>query len=877
MKPNEKNRAINPGEQLDHALNAMRAEQPDHETMNAAGERVWQRVSQEADFPSTAQVVSIRGCEDVRALLPQYRNGTLAPARALLVESHLHECVSCRREAETGKRERSALAPWKQELPQVGNTGFRWVAAAAAIVVFAIATYFVQDKFFSGPQGMRARVESLNGVLTRVGYSGDQPLKVGDEVTEGQRIRTGGGSHAMLRLRDGSVVEMNERAEFGVTMGRKDTTIQLERGNIIIQAAKRTSGHLYVAARDCRVSVTGTVFSVNAGMKGSRVSVIEGEVRVAEVGAEKVLHSGDQLTTNASLGMVPVKQEIAWSQNLDKHLALLAEFAHLSNKLETVQMPGLRFKSNVLATLPPNTVVFAGIPNLGDAVQQANKLFQQELQESAVLREWWQQVQAGKKNGPEFDEIINYVHDLGQYLGDEIVFSVALNGHDGEPLVVAQVQHDGLKQFIEQEAAKYAGTKGHIRIVDEQELNQIPAQKGKQLLILVRSDFVAAAGDAATLKQFVAGLNSGGGGGFAATPFGQRMAAQYKNGADILFGANLAVMTSAHKPRTPEQNSRYQLTGLADVEYLIAERKGSGAQVQNHAQLTFASQRRGLASWLAAPAPIGGLDFVSQDAGAVAAFISKNPADMLDDVLNIADASGQNASAKIAEGESELKIQFHRDLADTLGGEVTMALDGPILPTPSWKIVAEVKDPGRLQSTIQQLVTDVNDHVKGEHPGLALDQETANGLTFYTIRHLDATKPFEATYTFTDGYMIIGPSRALVMNAIAIHQNGNSLAHSADFRALLPQDEQADVSAVLYQNLAPVIKPIAQQLSASQLQSLQQIAAETKPSVVCAYGENNAIRVASSSRLFGFDLNTLALTTLMNVVQPARAHGALSH
>jgi ferric-dicitrate binding protein FerR (iron transport regulator) len=876
MKHQEKNRATNPGEQLDHALNAMRAEQPDQETMNAAEERVWQRVSQEAAFPSTAQVFSIRGCEDVRALLPQYRTGNLAPARALLVESHLHECVACRREAETGKRERSALAPWKQELPQIGNTGFRWVAAAAAIVIFAVATYFVQDKFFSGPQGVRARVESLNGVLSRVGYSGDQPLKVGDEVTEGQKVRTGGGSHAMLRLRDGSVVEMNERAEFGVTMGRKDTTVQLERGNIIIQAAKRTSGHLYVAARDCRVSVTGTVFSVNAGMKGSRVSVIEGEVRVAEAGAEKVLHPGDQLTTNASLGTVPVKQEIAWSQNLDKHLALLAEFAHLSNKLEGVQMPGLRYKSNVLATLPANTVVFAGIPNLGDAVQQANKLFQQELQESAVLREWWQQVQAGKKNGPEFDEIINYVHDLGQYLGDEIVFSVALSGHNGEPLVVAQVQHDGLKQFIEQEAAKYADTKGHIRVVDEQELNQIPPQQGKQLLILVRSDFVAAACDAATLKQFVAGLTAGGG-GFAGTPFGQRMAAQYKNGADLLFGANLAEMTSAHRLRNPEQNSHFALTGLGDVEYLIAERKGSGPQVQNHAQLTFASQRRGLASWLAAPAPIGGLDFVSPDAGAVAAFISKNPADMLDDVLNVADATGKNASAKIAQGESELKIQFHRDLADTLGGEVTIALDGPILPTPSWKIVAEVKDPGRLQSTIQQLVADVNDHVKGKHPGLALDQATANGLTFYTIRHLDATKPFELTYTFTDGYMVLGPSKALVMNAIAIHQNGNSLARSTDFLALLPQDEQPDVSAVLYQNLAPVIGPIAQQLSPSQLQSLKQIAAETKPSVVCAYGENNAIRVASSSRLFGFDLNTVALTALMNVVQPSRARGALSH
>src|SRR4030088_23891 len=127
MKHQEKNRSINPGEQLDHALTAMRAQQPDHETMNGAGERVWQHVSQEASFASATEVVSIRGCEDVRSLLPQYRNGQLAAARTLLVESHLLECVACRREAETGKRERSALAPWKTELPQVGNTGYRWV------------------------------------------------------------------------------------------------------------------------------------------------------------------------------------------------------------------------------------------------------------------------------------------------------------------------------------------------------------------------------------------------------------------------------------------------------------------------------------------------------------------------------------------------------------------------------------------------------------------------------------------------------------------------------------------------------------------------------------------------------------------------------
>ena len=109
MKHQEKNPATNlsgerPGDLLDRALTSMRAELPDSETMSAAGERAWQRVSQEA-FSAAGQVESIRGCEDVRKLLLQYRAGQLVPARALLVEAHLHECVACRREAEAGKQE----------------------------------------------------------------------------------------------------------------------------------------------------------------------------------------------------------------------------------------------------------------------------------------------------------------------------------------------------------------------------------------------------------------------------------------------------------------------------------------------------------------------------------------------------------------------------------------------------------------------------------------------------------------------------------------------------------------------------------------------------------------------------------------------------
>jgi hypothetical protein len=851
---------------LKQALTEMRAEQPATETMQAAGERVWQRVDQEAARP--AAVESIRGCEDVRALLPEYREGRLSAARALLVEAHLHECVECRREAETGKRAAAVLQPWQHELPRAGNGGFRWALAAVALIAVGISVYFIQSRLLSGPAGMRAAVVSFDGGLYRVGFSGEQPLKVGDEVGEGDDIRTAGGSRAMVRLRDGSMVEMNERAEFNVSMGRKDTTIHLRRGNIIVQAAKRKTGHLYVASKDCRVSVTGTVFAVHSGMKGSRVSVIEGEVRVAENGVTSVLHPGDQLSTGAAVGTVPVRQEIAWSQNLDQHLALLAEFAKLGHRLETVQMPGLRYQSRILPLLPSSTALYASIPNLGDAVQQANQLFQQQLQESPVLNNWWQQVQS-RKGAPNFSEIVDEIHNLSQYLGDEIVFSVALDGRDGTPLAVAQVASPGLKEFIEQEYAKHADSSkpAEVHVFNEAELMAAgPQRKGSGLFLLVRPDFVAAAADIAALQRFDANVNRNNG-GFAASPFGQRMTAAYQQGAGLLFGANLQAMTAQHGPR---KNDRvFAQSGLADLQYLVAERKDIDHQTVNNAELTFNGPRHGFASWLAAPAPIGGLDFVSKDAGAAVAFIAKSPSQMLDDVLSIAATSNAHAQDNVAKVESTLNIQLHQDLADTLGGEATFALDGPILPTPSWKVVLEVYNPGRLQSTIQQLIADANEHNK--HPGesVSIEQQSLDGLNYYTIHFVGPKESAEVDYTFTEGYMIIAPSRALVRNAVAIHQSGNSLSRSNDFRALLPQDRHADVSALIYQNLAPIVGPVMSQLTPSQLQSLQKIAAESKPSVVCAYGEPNAVRVASNSRFFGLDLNTATLSTLLKLARPA--------
>ena len=115
-------------------------------------------------------------------------------------------------------------------------------------------------------------------------------------------------------------------------------SIQLKNGGVIVNAAKQRYQHLYVRTRDVTVSVVGTVFLVSAEEKGSRVAVIEGEVRVRQGETEQRLLPGEQVTTNPSIPSLAVKEEIAWSRSAKEHLELLQQSAATGdqNKFEVL-------------------------------------------------------------------------------------------------------------------------------------------------------------------------------------------------------------------------------------------------------------------------------------------------------------------------------------------------------------------------------------------------------------------------------------------------------------------------------------------------------------------------------------------------------------
>jgi hypothetical protein len=260
---------------------------------------------------------------------------------------------------------------------------------------------------------------------------------------------------------------------------------------------------------------------------------------------------------------------------------------------------------------------------------------------------------------------------------------------------------------------------------------------------------------------------------------------------------------------------------------------------------------------------MGALEFVSPDATVAAAFVTRDPRALAQDLLGMIESTAPGARAKLAAFERERGVDVLRDFAAPLGGEFAMALDGPVLPTPAWKFMMEVYDPARLQQAIVWLVAELN-RPHGDEPGLGLHltEEQAAGRTWYRL-HSDRV-PLEVNYTFVDGYLVAAPSRVLIGEAIARRAQHLGLPESPKFTALLPADGNANFSAIAYQNLGSVVGPLANTLggapsSGAQSRLLATLGGGLDPTLVYAYGEPDRI-VAASTRpggLFGSDLQML--------------------
>jgi hypothetical protein len=841
-------------EKFNRLLSAIRNEQVDDKLVSQAGGRVWNSIT--GTPLADVSPHKLRNCEDFQALIPEYLGKQLAGARGLLFEDHMHACVACRHAVERA-RSGEQQAVWRPATDRRSFPVWRWAMSAGAVAIVAVIALALSLGIFPGQQVVRGVVQNVDGSLYAVTGDTVRIVPAGYEIRSGDEIRTAKGASAMVRLVDGSLVEMRERADISLSHEWKGNTIHLDGGQVIVQAAKQRTGRLYVATGDCLVSVKGTIFSVNRGIKGSRVAVIQGLVRVDYGDRTSELHAGDEVTSSANVSTNSIQNEIAWSRNAAKYLALLGDFAVLQKQLAAIPGAGLRYSSDLVSYVPDDTVVYVAIPNLATTLGQATQIFQERLQQSPALRQWWHQQQ--KSSGPKIEDVMDQLKTFSSYLGDEIVFAVGKNGSVyGAPVVLARVRQPGLEAFLQRENRQLSakGSRPALQIVRNPWAT--PSASRQSILVYVKDDLLMASPDVAELQRASSRVQQSSPGHFAETPLYQQIVRSYQQGAGWLLCADMEQIV-AHNVQS---GSNHDLPpGIGDVRYLTMEHREVGGKTDNRADLTFAAERQGVASWLAAPASMGSLEFVSPEASMVTSAVIRNPRSIMEGLFQMLGSGDTNFSQHLSEFEAKTGVSVLDDLAAPLGGEVTMAFDGPMLPTPRWKLIFEVYDPTTLQATIAKLVDSCNREGSAQGRSLQLTKRQVGSQTYFAITNSQHTD--EVDYTFVDSYLIAAPDRGTLSRAIQSRQAGYTLTHAPTFQALLPSDGYTNFSAIFYHNIGPVVGPIAEQLKSSgaltsqQQHSIDSLTANSAPGLIYAYGEPDRIVVASNTGFMGFDLGTL--------------------
>jgi len=136
-------------------------------------------------------------------------------------------------------------------------------------------------------------------------------------------LRSGESVGTSLTLKDGSRLEMRAHSDLSLARATDGVDIHLTTGGLVVNGATQHDQHLYVRTKDMTIAVTGTTVIVNADNHGSRVSVIDGNVRVREGRSERTVRPGEQVSTTPEVATGELTGEAGWSPRVH---AILATF-----------------------------------------------------------------------------------------------------------------------------------------------------------------------------------------------------------------------------------------------------------------------------------------------------------------------------------------------------------------------------------------------------------------------------------------------------------------------------------------------------------------------------------------------------------------------
>jgi hypothetical protein len=800
------------GDRLERALQEMKEEHVDAGTLEAARMRTWETVT-------TAGSAT---CAEFRQDLRAYLGNELGGSRRILVEDHLSRCPGCRARVAEMKGERTVVA-----MPRHSSSRWmQWGAWAAAAALLFATLYLGLDTIdtMMAPGGPRATVVSAAGGLYRVAAGS---LESGAAIGERESIRTGPGAHAVLRLADGSTVDVNERTELFVSAAWSGQAIHLQRGDIIVTAAKQRRGRLRVLTRDSIASVKGTVFAVSAGMGGSVVSVVEGSVAVDQPGKTVVLSPGQQAASNPVLAS-SVVEAVSWSTEAEYYLQLLGSFAKIESELANYPAE-LRTNSTLLSYLPPGAFVYGAIPNPGITVGRALGLAEEQSAQNAAFATWW-----NSEAGQLLRQMANRVQSVNSLLGDEIVFCASFTGLDSPlPVVMARVQPGKV-------AALASALEGLFT-----EAGESPASYS------VSDDLMVVSDSPANLAWALGHLKQG-----AGSPFSIAIAERYRRGVGWLLAVDAPPLVAmASKDDAPP----IELAGMMGMKYVFVEQRAPTGAEENEVTFAFQGARTGMASWLADAGSGGAAEYLSADA-LVAGYVStREPLQLFEELTAQITRSEPDFEQGLATMDEKLGAGFIQNLTAAFGTEAALALTGLSVSGPTWVMASVANNPPVIDSSFQKLVDAFNAELGPDEQGkrIVFAQESAGGRTWSTIR--PGGLPLGITWTYDRGYMVAASDRAAAERAIATRNGGTPLVWSPEFLGQLPSSAGLHPSGFAWLNTKGAFGMLSALASSS---ALGELVAGRDPVLVVFDGTPEQIHAASRTRISGLIMDVMLFESL---------------
>jgi hypothetical protein len=797
---------------LERALQEMKEEDVNAGALQAARARVWHKVTN----------VGSAACAEVQQDFQRYLVADLGGSRRMLVDDHLSRCPACRARIADLKGERTVVA-----MPV--RSPSRWLrrgSLAAAAALFLAIVYLGRGTIdgLLAPGGPRATVVSANGGLYGVPAGS---LQAGAALGEHQSVRTGPGAHAVLRLADGSMVDVNERTELFVTAAWSGQAVHLQRGDIIIKAAKQRRGHLQVLTRDSVASVKGTVFAVSAGMGGSVVSVVEGSVAVDQPGKEVILRPGQQAASIPALAS-SVVEAVAWSPDADSYLELLGSFVKIERELATFPAE-LRTRSALLSYLPAGAVVYGAVANPGLTIDRALSLAEEQAAQNATFGSWW-----NSETGRLLKDMTDRVQSVNPLLGDEIVFCASVAGLEQPvPLVMARVQpgkRAALASALGELFAAAAESPSSYSVSDE-------------LMVVSNSP--------AHLAWALAHLGQG-----ASSPFATAIGDRYHRGVGWLIAMDAPPLVAmASKDDAPP----IEFAGMIGMKYLFLEQRAPAGAAENEVTFAFQGTRTGMGSWLADSGSGGAAEYLPADA-LVAAYVStREPLQLFEEFTAQITKAEPDFDRNLASMDEKLGAGFVQNLTAALGTESALALTGLSTSGPTWVMASLANNPEVIDSSLQKLVAAFNAELGSEQQDkrIILQQESVGDRTWNTMK--PGGLPLGITWTYDRGYMVAASDRGSAERAIATRNGGFPLVWSPEFLGQLPSSAGLHPSAFAWLNAKGALGILS---ALSTNPAVSELVAARDPILVVFDGTPEQIHASSRTRISGVIMDVMMLESV---------------